>query len=61
MNERILLMKVAPPKVLLFFESIWEATQTKKVLDEKMGEGLYICLNESEAYAQFPRLATLKH
>ena len=44
-----------------FFENLWEATQTRRFLDERKGEGLYICLRESEAYTQFPRLATLKH
>tara|TARA_X000000950_G_C13792642_1_gene610025 strand:- start:585 stop:767 length:183 start_codon:yes stop_codon:yes gene_type:complete len=59
--ERVVLMKVEPPKVLAFFENFREATQTRRFLDERKGEGLYICLRESEAYTQFPRLATLKH
>ena len=60
-NTIFLIRKSETPVVLAKFDRLYDAMETKKVLDRKIGEHVYLCLEANEAYIQFPKLKNIIH
>ena len=56
-----ILLKKKPPKAMVLFESPKDALEIRKILDGKYGNGVYLTLEEKEAYFLFPELTKKQH
>ena len=56
-----ILLKKKPPKAMVLFENLKDALEIRKILDDKYGNGVYLTIEEKEAYSIFPELAKKQH
>ena len=61
MENYLLIRNSKPPMVLATFDCRFSACQHQKFMNDKMGEGRYLTLPESEARKAFPNLHNLQH